>query len=130
MRLFGTDGIRGRTNSPPMTPENVLRIGMAAAKVLRKEHGRNMVIIGKDTRLSGYMIESALTSGICSMGMDVILTGRDADSVAAAAGELRNDGLQISGEVLDVGSEASVGIAFANGLLAASPCHRRPPARA
>jgi len=75
MRLFGTDGIRGRTNSPPMTPENVLRIGMAAAKVLRKEHGRNMVIIGKDTRLSGYMIESALTSGICSMGMDVILTG-------------------------------------------------------
>jgi len=75
MRLFGTDGIRGRTNSSPMTPENVLRIGMAAAKVLRKEHGRNMVIIGKDTRLSGYMIESALTSGICSMGMDVILTG-------------------------------------------------------
>jgi len=75
MRLFGTDGIRGRTNSPPMTPENVLRIGMAAAKVLREEHGRNMVIIGKDTRLSGYMIESALTSGICSMGMDVILTG-------------------------------------------------------
>ena len=75
MRLFGTDGIRGRINSPPMTPENVLRIGMAAAKVLRKEHGRNMVIIGKDTRLSGYMIESALTSGICSMGMDVILTG-------------------------------------------------------
>ena len=74
MRLFGTDGIRGRTNSSPMTPENVLRIGMAAAKVLRKEHGRNMVIIGKDTRLSGYMIESALTSGICSMGMDVILT--------------------------------------------------------
>ncbi|GAB4409622.1 MAG: phosphoglucosamine mutase [Thermodesulfovibrionales bacterium] len=75
MRIFGTDGIRGRINRHPMTPENVLRIGMAAAKVLRKEHGRNMVIIGKDTRLSGYMIESALTSGICSMGMNVILTG-------------------------------------------------------
>jgi phosphoglucosamine mutase len=58
-----------------MTPEDVLRVGMAAARVLRKEHGRNRVIIGKDTRLSGYMIESALTSGICSMGMDVILTG-------------------------------------------------------
>ena len=76
MRLFGTDGIRGRTNRHPMTPENVLRIGMAAATVLRKEHhGRNMVLIGKDTRLSGYMIESALTSGICSMGMNVTLVG-------------------------------------------------------
>lgn len=75
MRLFGTDGIRGRINRSPMTPEQVLRIGMAAAKALRKEHGRNMVIIGKDTRLSGYMIESALTAGICSMGMNVTLTG-------------------------------------------------------
>ncbi len=75
MRLFGTDGIRGKINHAPMTPEHVLRIGMAAAKALRKEHGRNMVIIGKDTRLSGYMIESALTSGICSMGMNVTLTG-------------------------------------------------------
>src|SRR5512140_2075216 len=76
MKLFGTDGIRGRINRYPMKPENVLRIGMAAATVLRKElHGRNMVLIGKDTRLSGYMIESALTSGICSMGMDVTLVG-------------------------------------------------------
>ena len=75
MKLFGTDGIRGRVNKHPMTPENVLRIGMAAAKVLRKKHGRNMVLIGKDTRLSGYMIESALTSGICSMGMNVTLVG-------------------------------------------------------
>ena len=76
MRLFGTDGIRGRVNTYPMTPENALRVGMAAAVVLRKEHhGRNMVLIGKDTRLSGYMIESALTSGICSMGMNVTLVG-------------------------------------------------------
>jgi phosphoglucosamine mutase len=76
MKLFGTDGIRGRVNSYPMTPENALRIGMAAALVLKKEHhGRNMVLIGKDTRLSGYMIESALTSGICSMGMNVTLVG-------------------------------------------------------
>lgn len=75
MRLFGTDGIRGKVNTPPMTPETVLRVGLAAAKVLRKKHGRNMVLIGKDTRLSGYLIESALTSGICSMGMDVTLVG-------------------------------------------------------
>lgn len=75
MRLFGTDGIRGKVNRAPMTPENVLRIGMAAAKVLKKDSGRNMVVIGKDTRLSGYMIESALTSGMCSMGMNVVLTG-------------------------------------------------------
>jgi phosphoglucosamine mutase len=74
-KLFGTDGIRGKVNRYPMTPENVLRIGMAAAKVLKKEHGRNMILIGKDTRLSGYMVESALTSGICSMGMNVTLVG-------------------------------------------------------
>ncbi|MBI5188894.1 MAG: phosphoglucosamine mutase [Nitrospirae bacterium] len=75
MRLFGTDGIRGTVNKHPMTPETVLRIGMAAAHILRETHGRNMILIGKDTRLSGYMIESALTSGICSMGMNVTLVG-------------------------------------------------------
>jgi phosphoglucosamine mutase len=75
MRLFGTDGIRGTVNRHPMTPENVLKIGMAAAHVLRNKRGRNMILIGKDTRLSGYMIESALTSGICSMGMNVTLVG-------------------------------------------------------
>ncbi|MGQ9569663.1 MAG: phosphoglucosamine mutase [Thermodesulfovibrionales bacterium] len=75
MRLFGTDGIRGTVNKHPMTPETVLKIGMAAAHVLRDKRGRNMILIGKDTRLSGYMIESALTSGICSMGMNVTLVG-------------------------------------------------------
>lgn len=75
MKLFGTDGIRGRVNKLPMTPENVLRIGIAAATVLKNEHGRQMILIGKDTRISGYMIESALTSGICSMGMNVTLVG-------------------------------------------------------
>lgn len=75
MRLFGTDGIRGTVNKHPMTPETVLRIGMAAAHVLRNKRGRNTILIGKDTRLSGYMIESALTSGICSMGMNVTLVG-------------------------------------------------------
>jgi phosphoglucosamine mutase len=75
MRLFGTDGIRGRVNTSPMTPETVLRVGLATARILKKRHGRNMVLIGKDTRLSGYVIESALTSGICSMGMNVTLVG-------------------------------------------------------
>jgi phosphoglucosamine mutase len=75
MRLFGTDGIRATVNKNPMTPETVLRIGMAVAHLLREKHGRNMILIGKDTRLSGYMLESALTSGICSMGMNVTLVG-------------------------------------------------------
>ena len=76
MKLFGTDGIRGKVNKYPITPEVALRVGMAAAIILKKQHhGRNMVLIGKDTRLSGYMIESALTSGICSMGMNVTLVG-------------------------------------------------------
>jgi phosphoglucosamine mutase len=75
MKLFGTDGIRGRANRIPMTPDIVLKVGMAAAMVLKKEHGRNTIIIGKDTRISGYIMESSLTSGICSMGMNVILLG-------------------------------------------------------
>jgi phosphoglucosamine mutase len=75
MRLFGTDGIRGRVNAQPMKPETVLRVGLAVGSVLKKKYGRNMVLIGKDTRLSGYLIESALTSGICSMGMNVTLVG-------------------------------------------------------
>ena len=75
MKLFGTDGIRGKVNRSPMTPENVLRVGMAAASVLRDDHGRNQILIGKDTRISGYLIESALTAGICAMGMNVTLVG-------------------------------------------------------
>jgi len=75
MKLFGTDGIRGKANYPPMTGEIAFEIGRASAYVLKKKHGRNMILIGKDTRLSGYMLESALTSGICSMGMDVVLVG-------------------------------------------------------
>ncbi len=75
MKLFGTDGIRGMVNSIPMTPEIVLRTGMAIAEILKDSNPRNMVLIGKDTRLSGYLLESALTSGICSMGMNVTLVG-------------------------------------------------------
>lgn len=75
MKLFGTDGIRGTVNKYPMTPDIVLKIGMAVAYLLREKRCRNTILIGKDTRLSGYMIESALTSGICSMGMNVTLVG-------------------------------------------------------
>jgi phosphoglucosamine mutase len=75
MKLFGTDGIRGKANQFPMTGEVAFHIGRAAAYVLKKKHGRDLILIGKDTRLSGYMLESALTSGICSMGVDVVLVG-------------------------------------------------------
>ena len=75
-RLFGTDGIRGIANAPPMTPETVLRVGKAVADVFKKQNGRtHKVVIGKDTRLSGYMIETALTSGLVSMGVEVMLVG-------------------------------------------------------
>lgn len=74
-RLFGTDGVRGTANIEPMTSETVLRLGRAIAHVVKASHRRHRIIIGKDTRLSGYMIESALTSGICSMGVDVMLVG-------------------------------------------------------
>ena len=72
---FGTDGIRGRTNEAPMTAEIAMRVGQAAgAHFLRGSH-RHRVLIGKDTRLSGYMMESALTAGFTSVGMDVVLVG-------------------------------------------------------
>ncbi len=74
-KYFGTDGIRGLTNQPPMTAAVAMRVGMAAgAKFLRGNH-KHRVLIGKDTRLSGYMIESALTAGFTSVGMDVVQVG-------------------------------------------------------
>lgn len=75
-RLFGTDGVRGVANLAPITAEMALEIGRAMAYVCKthKEH-RHRVVIGKDTRVSGYMLESALTAGICSMGVDVLLVG-------------------------------------------------------
>ena len=75
-RLFGTDGVRGVANLEPMTAEMALDIGRAVAYVCKrhKEH-RHRVVIGKDTRISGYMLESALEAGICSMGVDVLLVG-------------------------------------------------------
>ena len=74
-KLFGTDGIRGKANSEPMTPETALRVAMAAAHRLRRGDHRHLVVIGKDTRLSGYMVEPALTSGFIACGMDVVLVG-------------------------------------------------------
>ena len=74
-KFFGTDGIRGRTNRAPMTPETALRVGQAAGThFLRGDH-RHRVVIGKDTRLSGYMMESAMVAGFTSVGMDVVLLG-------------------------------------------------------
>ena len=73
---FGTDGIRGRANTPPMTAEVALRVGLAAGKLFRRDPDRrHLVVIGKDTRLSGYMIEPALVAGFASVGMDVRLFG-------------------------------------------------------
>jgi phosphoglucosamine mutase len=73
---FGTDGIRGRANTPPMTAEVALRVGLAAGKLFRHDPDRrHLVVIGKDTRLSGYMIEPALVAGFASVGMDVRLFG-------------------------------------------------------
>lgn len=74
-RLFGTDGIRGRVNAHPMQPELIVRIGLAAGQYFRNGQKRHRVVIGKDTRLSGYVFESALTAGFCAAGMDVFQVG-------------------------------------------------------
>ena len=74
-KLFGTDGVRGVANEEPMTPETVVKLGRAAAYLFKTKAGRHKIVIGKDTRLHGYMLECALTSGICSMGVDVLLVG-------------------------------------------------------
>lgn len=75
-KLFGTDGIRGQANRHPITPELVLQLGKALGQVCGAAgHGSRRAVIGKDTRLSGYMLETALTSGLVSMGMDVFLVG-------------------------------------------------------
>ncbi len=74
-KLFGTDGVRGIANMDPMTAEMALQIGRATAYICKKRTHRHRIVIGKDTRLSGYMLESALVSGICSMGVDVLIVG-------------------------------------------------------
>jgi len=74
-KLFGTDGVRGTANTEPMTAETAMRLGMAAGHFFTRGKHRHTVVIGKDTRLSGYMLEPALTAGFISMGMDVVLLG-------------------------------------------------------
>ena len=74
-KYFGTDGIRGTVGQPPITPDFVLRLAHAVGRVLRQTEDRPTVLIGKDTRISGYMLESALESGFNSAGVDVVLLG-------------------------------------------------------
>lgn len=74
-QYFGTDGIRGTVGQAPITPDFVLRLGHAVGQVLRRTEKRPTVLIGKDTRISGYMLESALEAGFASAGVDVLLTG-------------------------------------------------------
>ncbi len=98
-RYFGTDGVRGQANRPPMTAETALRLGQAAGRYFRREAGRrHSVVIGKDTRLSGYMIETALVAGFTSMGIDVFQFGPlPTPAVAHMTRSLRADlGVMIS----------------------------------
>lgn len=74
-KIFGTDGVRGKANTPPMNVETALALGRAAGKIFRKPDGKRRVVIGKDTRLSCYMFENALISGLCSMGVDTLMVG-------------------------------------------------------
>ena len=80
-KIFGTDGVRGTANIEPVTAETALKLGRAAGHVFKHLHsesrgkGRHRIVIGKDTRLSGYMLENAISSGVLSMGVDVFFIG-------------------------------------------------------
>tara|TARA_B100000676_G_scaffold313241_1_gene392628 strand:+ start:3695 stop:5041 length:1347 start_codon:yes stop_codon:yes gene_type:complete len=97
-KYFGTDGIRGTANTEPVTPITLLRLAMASAELCRRGKHRHRVVIGKDTRLSGYMLEPALVSGFIAMGMDVMLVGpMPTPAVAMLTRSLRADvGVMIS----------------------------------
>src|SRR5579859_5511556 len=97
-KLFGTDGVRGLANTEPMTAETAMRLGMAAGHFFTRGKHRHTVVIGKDTRLSGYMLEPALTAGFISMGMDCVLAGPiPTPAVAMLTRSLRADlGVMIS----------------------------------
>ena len=97
-KYFGTDGIRGRANRLPMTAEVALRVGMAVGMSFQRGNHRNRVVLGKDTRLSGYMIENAMVAGFCAAGMDVFLLGPiPTPGVAMLVRSLRADiGVMIS----------------------------------
>src|SRR6201995_6025676 len=97
-RLFGTDGIRGTANTDPMTAETALRLGQAAGLMFTRGSHRHRVVIGKDTRPSGYMVEPALTAGFIGAGMDVTLVGPlPTPAIAMLTRSLRADlGVMIS----------------------------------
>ncbi len=97
-KLFGTDGIRGTANTEPMTAEIALKVAMAAARQFRRGDHRHVVVIGKDTRLSGYMLEPAMTAGFIAMGLDVVLVGpMPTPAVAMLTRSMRADlGVMIS----------------------------------
>ena len=97
-KLFGTDGVRGLANTFPMTPEIAMKVGMAAGRIFTRGEHRHRVVIGKDTRLSGYMIESALVAGFTAVGMDVFQFGPlPTPAVAMLTRSLRADlGVMIS----------------------------------
>jgi phosphoglucosamine mutase len=91
-KLFGTDGIRGEANAEPMTAETMLKVAVAAGRHFTRGDHRHRVVIGKDTRLSGYLLEPALTAGFISVGMDVVLTGpMPTPAVAMLTRSLRAD---------------------------------------
>ena len=97
-RYFGTDGIRGQSNQFPMTPDLAMRVGIAVGTIFRRGHHRHRVVIGKDTRLSGYMLENALVAGFTAAGLDVFLLGPiPTPAVAMLTRSLRADiGVMIS----------------------------------
>jgi phosphoglucosamine mutase len=141
-KLFGTDGVRGTANVEPMTAETAMRLGMAAGHYFTRGAYRHTVVIGKDTRLSGYMLEPALTAGFISMGMDVVLLGPlPTPAVAMLTRSMRADlGVMISashnsfedngiklfgpdGFKLSDGAEGDIEALMENGL----ECHRASP---
>ena len=97
-KYFGTDGIRGHANKHPMTPEIAMKVGMAVGLSFQRGKHRHRVVLGKDTRLSGYMIENAMVAGFCAAGMDVFLLGPiPTPAVAMLVNSLRADiGVMIS----------------------------------
>ena len=97
-KYFGTDGIRGRVNTPPMTADVALKVGLAVGRYFKRGDHKHRVVIGKDTRLSGYMFEPALTAGFAACGMDVITTGPlPTPAIAMLTKSLRADlGVMIS----------------------------------
>ena len=106
-KYFGTDGIRGATNRKPMTAEMAMKVGMAAGAHVRRGDHKHRVVIGKDTRLSGYMLENAMTAGFTSVGMDVVLLGpMPTPAVAMLTTSMRADlGVMIRLSGIDVVEE-------------------------